>query len=52
MPILILIDVEYLQKVVSRFEEGSNGQNHSSSGFDHPIKKSLIPQQNFDSPHP
>ena len=30
------------------FEEGQNGQNHSSSDTHHPIKNS--PQQNFYSP--
>ena len=39
MLILILIDVQYLQKAVFSFEKGSNGQNHSSSGFHHPVKK-------------
>ena len=38
MLILILIDAQYLQKVVFIFEKGSNGQNYYS----------LIPtQQNF-----
>ena len=32
MLILILSDIQYLQKVVFSFEEGSNGQNHRSSG--------------------
>ena len=39
MLILILIDVQYLQKVVFCFEKGSNGQNHSSSASHHHIKK-------------
>ena len=48
MLILILIDVQYLQKVVFSFEKGSNDQNHSSSGSHHPIKNP--PQQNFKLP--
>ena len=40
MLILILINVQYLQKIVFSFEKGSNGQNHSSSGSHYPIKKS------------
>ena len=38
MVILILIDVQYLQKVVFSFEKDLNDQNHSSSGSRHPIK--------------
>ena len=38
MLILILIDVQYLQNVVFRFEKGSNVQIHSSSDSNHPIK--------------
>ena len=45
MLILILIYVQYLQNVIFNFEKGSNGQMHSSSGSNHPIKK--FPQQNF-----
>ena len=45
MLILILIDVKYLQTVVFSFEKGSNSKNHSSSGSQHPIEKSL--QQSF-----
>ena len=41
--ILILIDVQYSQNVVFNFEKFSNGQNHSSSGSHHLVKKS--PQQ-------
>ena len=44
MLILILINVQYLQSVFC-IKKGSNGQNHSSSGSHHQIKK--IPQQNF-----
>ena len=40
MLILTLIDVQYLQKVISSFEKSSKGQNHSSSGSHHPIKNS------------
>ena len=43
MLILILINVQYLQKVAFSFEKGLNSQNHSSSGFDYPIKKSPSP---------
>ena len=50
MLIVILIDVQYLQKAVFSFEKRSNGQNYSSSGSYHPIKKS--PQQNFWFPPP
>ena len=44
MLILILIDAQYLQKVVFIFEKGSNGQNYYSlippnkiSNFSHPL---------------
>ena len=40
MLIVILIDAQYLQNVFFSFEKGSNGQNHSSSDSNHPIKKS------------
>ena len=45
MLILILIDDQYSQKAVFSFQTGSHHQNHSSSGFLHPVKKSkfLIP---------
>ena len=46
MLILILINVQYLQNVVFSFEGGSNGQNHSSSGSHHLIKK-FPSQQHF-----
>ena len=36
--ILVLIDVQYLQNVVFKFKIGSNGQNHSSLDFHHPVK--------------
>ena len=39
MLILILLDAQYLQKVIFSFEKGLNSQNHSSSGSQHPIKK-------------
>ena len=41
MLILMLIDVQYSQKAVFRFGTGSNSQNHSSSGYHYPVKKSL-----------
>ena len=41
MLILILIDVQYSQKTVFSFGKGFNGQNHSSSGSHHLVKKSL-----------
>ena len=44
MLILILIDVQYLQKAVFSSEKGSNGQNYSSSGPQHLIKKSSQPK--------
>ena len=50
MLILILIDVQYLSKVVFSFEKGPNGQDHSSSSSPHPIKKIPPPQQIFDQP--
>ena len=40
MLILTLINVQYLQKVVFSSEKHLNGQNPSSSGSVHPIKKS------------
>ena len=40
MLMLILIGVQYLQKVVSSFEKSLNGQNHSSWGSHHLVKKS------------
>ena len=41
MLILILINVQYFQKAFFSFEKGLNCQNHSSSGFLHPVKKFL-----------
>ena len=49
MPRLTLIDFQYLQKVVFSFEKGSNGQNHSSSGTHHTIKK-IPPPAKFSIP--
>ena len=46
MLISILIDVQYLQNIVFSFEGGSNGQNQSSSGSHHLIKK-FPSQQHF-----
>ena len=48
MLILILIKAQYSQKAAFSFEKGLKGQNHSSSGSHHPIKK--LPKQNFLSP--
>ena len=45
MLILILIAVQYSQKAVFSFEKGLNGQNFSSSGSRHPVKR-IPPQQN------
>ena len=38
---LILTDFQYSQKAVFSCEKGLNGQNHSSSGSFHPVKKFL-----------
>ena len=38
MLILILMNVQYLLNVVFTFKKRSNGQNHSSSDYYHPIK--------------
>ena len=48
MLILILIDVQYLQNLVSSIEKGSNLQNHSLSDLHHSIKK--IPPTKFPIP--
>ena len=45
MLILILNDVQYLLKVVFSFGEGSNIQNHSTSGSQHPTTK--LPSTKF-----
>ena len=45
-----IIDVQYLQNVIVSFEKGSNGQNHSSSDSQHPIKKLL--RARFPIPRP
>ena len=50
MLISILFDVQYSQKPIFSFEKGSNGQNHSSPGSHHLVKKSPPLQQNFWSP--
>ena len=39
MPILILINVQYLQITVFSFEKGLNGQKYSSSDSHQPIKQ-------------
>ena len=49
MLVLILVDVQYLQKVVFSFQKGLDGQNHSS-GSNHMIKKS--PSKIPNAPHP
>ena len=49
MLILILINVQYLQSVVSSNEKSLNGQNHSSSDSHQQIKNPI--QQNFQYPH-
>ena len=45
--VLKLINVKYLESIVSSIEKGSNGQNHSSSNCHHlinnPLVKLLIP---------
>ena len=46
---LIQIDIDYSQKTVSSFKKGSNCQNHSSSDFLHPVKKSPL-RKISDSP--
>ena len=38
---LILIDVHYFEKAIFNFEKGSIGQNNSSSGSHHLVKKSF-----------
>ena len=45
MLILILIVAQYSQKAVCSFEKGFHRQNHSSSGFPHPVKQ--IPPVKF-----
>ena len=52
MLILILIDVQHLQKAVFSFEKGFNHQNHSS-GFFHLAKNSPPPPSKIsNSPSP
>ena len=48
IPILIFINVQYLQNVIFSFEKGSNSQNHSTLGSHQPIKK--IPLHKFPIP--
>ena len=50
MLILVLIDVQYLQNVDFSFEEGPNGQNHSSSDTHHPIRSPPIPKRYLENP--
>ena len=47
MLILILMDVQFLENVISSFQKGWNGQNHSSSDFDQPVKKFPHPLRLF-----
>ena len=42
MLILILINAHYLQNLVSRFQESSNGQDHSLSDSHHPRFPTLL----------
>ena len=48
MPILILIDVQYLQNVVFSIEKSLNGQSHPSSDSHHQIKNTI--SKIFNSP--
>ena len=56
MLIMILIDGQHLLKVAFSFEEGSNIQNNSSSGSQHPTTKfpltkfSILPLTGGDFP--
>ena len=50
MLILILIDVQYSQKAVCRFEKGSNSQNHFSLGPHHLVKEMPPPEKFASSP--
>ena len=52
MLILILINIQHLQKVVGSLEKVSNGQNHSSSGSNHPIKNPPSPKKICNCPPP
>ena len=51
MLILILIDVQYSQKAVYRFEKGSDRQNNSSGSL-HAVKNSPLLSKIYDPPHP
>ena len=50
MLILILINVQYSQRIIFSFEKGLIGQNHSSLGSHCPVKK--FPPAKFLIPHP
>ena len=52
MLVLILIDVQYSQKAVFSFEEGSKCQNNSSSGSLHPVNPPPPPLVKFIFPPP
>ena len=52
MPILILINVQYLQIIVFNFEKGLNVEKHSSDS-NQPIKHTTSPQKSLSFlPHP
>ena len=50
MLISILFDVQYSQKPIFSFEKGSNGQNHSSPGSHHLVKKIPPPFSKISDP--
>ena len=54
MLILILIDVQYSQNAAFSFEKGSNCQNHSSSGYLHPVNPTSPSKVSgcYPTPHP
>ena len=52
MLILVLINAQYLQNVVCKFENHSSNQNHSLSDSHHPVAPPKSPQANFPSPLP
>ena len=51
MLLLILNNVQYFKNVVFSFEKGSNGQNHSFSGFQQQINK-IYPIKSSHFLHP
>ena len=52
MSIMILINVQHLQIVVFSFKKDLNGQKHSSSDSNQPIKQSPFPPAKFIIPPP